>query len=88
MSNKILNKLNTIAAKGYKFFIALVAIAFLLITFMIFYIANRKYSVTTVATVEPYQNKSLQKVEENSIEQLKSVIEKNSRDVIKEELYV
>ena len=49
MSNKILNKLNTIAAKGYKFFIAIVAIAFLLITFMIFYIANRKYSVTTVA---------------------------------------
>ena len=88
MSNKVLNKLNTIAAKGYKFFIALVAIAFLLITFMIFYIANRKYSVTTVAAVEPYQNKSLQKVEEKSIEQLKSAIEKNSRDVIKEELYV
>ena len=32
MSNKILNKLNTIATKGYKFFIALVAIAFIFLS--------------------------------------------------------
>lgn len=40
MSNKVLNKLNTIAAKGYKFFIALVAIAFIFLSFIIAYIAK------------------------------------------------
>ena len=45
MSNKILNKLNTIVAKGYKFFIALVAIAFIMLVIMLGYIVNKKYTV-------------------------------------------
>lgn len=87
MSNKILNKLNTIAAKGYKFFIALVAITFIFLSFIIVYIAKQKYTVTTIAVAEPYINNNAQKVEENNLEQLKSIIEENTKDIIREELY-
>ena len=87
MSNKILNKLNTIAAKGYKFFIALVAIAFIFLSFIIAYIAKQKYTVTTIAVAEPYINNNAQKIEENNLEQLKSIIEENTKDIIREELY-
>lgn len=73
MSNKILNKLNTIAAKGYKFFIALVAIAFIFLSFIIAYIAKQKYTVTTIAVAEPYINNNAQKIEGNNLEQLKSI---------------
>ena len=87
MSNKILNKLNTIATKGYKFFIALVAIAFIFLSFIIAYIAKQKYTVTTIAVAEPYINNNAQKIEENNLEQLKSIIEENTKDIIREELY-
>lgn len=87
MSNKILNKLNTIAAKGYKFFIALVAIAFIFLSFIIAYIAKQKYTVTTIAVAEPYVNNNAQKIEGNNLEQLKSIIEENTKDIIREELY-
>ena len=87
MSNKILNKLNTIAAKGYKFFIALVAITFIFLSFIIAYIAKQKYTVTTIAVAEPYINNNAQKIEENNLEQLKSIIEENTKDIIREELY-
>ena len=87
MSNKVLNKLNTIAAKGYKFFIALVAIAFIFLSFIIAYIAKHKYTVTTIAVAEPYINNNAQKIEENNLEQLKSIIEENTKDIIREELY-
>ena len=63
MSNKILNKLNTIAAKGYKFFIALVAIAFIFLSFIIAHIAKQKYTVTTIAVAGPYINNNAQKIE-------------------------
>ena len=87
MSNKILNKLNTIAAKGYKFFIALVAITFIFLSFIIAYIAKQKYTVTTIAVAGPYINNNAQKIEENNLEQLKSIIEENTKDIIREELY-
>mgnify|MGYP004687102479 FL=1 len=87
MSNKILNKLNTIVAKGYKFFIAIVAIVFVFLSFIIAYIAKQKYIVTSIAVVEPYSNKSPQKVENGEVQQLELIIEKNTKDIVKEELY-
>ena len=87
MSNKVLNKLNTIAAKGYKFFIALVAIAFIFLSFIIAYIAKHKYTVTTIAVAEPYINNNAQKIEENNLEQLKSIIRKYKRHYKRRTVY-
>mgnify|MGYP004512191479 CR=1 FL=1 len=87
MSNKILNKLNTIVAKGYKFFIAIGVIVFVFLSFIIAYIAKQKYTVTSIAVVEPYSNKLPQKVENGDVQQLELIIEKNTKDIVKEELY-
>lgn len=90
MSNKVLNKLNTIAAKGYKFFIALVAIVFIMLVIMLGYIVNKKYTVAIMTVAEPENRKStliIQQEEEN-VQKLKEIIDKNTCDIVKEEIYV
>ena len=91
MSKEMLKKINQIATKSYKFFIALVAIVFVLLCIMIIYICNRKYTTKTMVANEPLVRKNAQIVsnqEDERIEQLKKIIAENTKDSVKEELYV
>ena len=85
MSNKVLNKLNTIAAKGYKFFIALVAIVFIMLVIMLGYIVNKKYTVAIMTVAEPENRKStlIMQQEEENVQKLKEIIDKNTSDIEK-----
>ena len=85
MNNKILNKLNTIVAKGYKFFIALVAIVFIMLVIMLGYIVNKKYTVAIMTVAKPENRKStlIMKQEEGNVQKLKEIIDKNTSDIVK-----
>lgn len=91
MSKEMLNKINKIATKSYKYFIALVAIAFVFLCVIIMYIINKKYTTAKITVSEPYARQVgevIKSKNEVDIENLKDIIEKNTNTVIKEELYV
>ena len=91
MSKEMLRRLNQIATKSYKFFIALVAIVFVFLCIIIGYIVNKKYTITTVAVAEPYYKKTgqvVQSTKNNDIDKLKEIIANNTKDIKREELYV
>ena len=91
MSKEMQKTLNKIATKSYKFIIALVAIAFILLCITVGYIINKKYTITTVAVAEPYTKRTGQVIgqtQDEEIEKIKEIIFNNTKDVKREELYV